>query len=245
MKNSSEKPVVCITGVSRGIGLTCAQLFKEKGFIVSGCSRKENRDAKDVCDFFMPCDVSDELKVREWIQETHQKFSRLDVLINNAGVALGDSENNNIEEEKNIWDTTIKINLYGTFYATLAAKDFLPDALGRIINISSVLGLKGVPHHAAYCASKHGMIGFTKSMALNLAKRKITVNAICPGWTDTQMLEERIDAMDVDKDAIRATIPIGEITTPKQVAEIAYFLTQDAAATITGQAIVVDGGSII
>jgi NAD(P)-dependent dehydrogenase (short-subunit alcohol dehydrogenase family) len=124
-----------------------------------------------------------------------------------------------------------------------AALRLLPDRTGRIVNISSVLGLRGVPDQPAYVAAKHGLIGLTRAMAMQAAPRGITVNAICPGWVDTEMATQRFGEIGITAEQAAAGVPVGRIASPWEVADMVAFLARAGAGSITGQAIPIDGGA--
>lgn len=171
----------------------------------------------------------------------------LDVLVNNAGAG---GPNRCGGEGPDRWDTIIRTNLDGLFHVTEACVPKLRDG-GRVISISSVLGKFGVPGYTAYCASKHGVIGFTKALALELAPRRITVNAVCPGWVDTDMAREGMELLaagsGVTYDEARAEalgrVPLGRMVQPEQLGQLVAYLASDAADEMTGQAISLCGGS--
>jgi len=172
---------------------------------------------------------------------------RLHLLVNNAG-AGGPNECG--VEGPDRWDAVIRTNLDGTYFCVREALGRMPDH-SRIINISSVLGKFGVPGYTAYCASKHGVIGFTKALALELGSRQITVNAICPGWVDTQMARDGIqgiaDAMDQTFeeafDGAMSLVPLGRILQPAEIGELVVYMASDSASGMTGQAVSLCGGS--
>ena len=171
----------------------------------------------------------------------------LDVLVNNAGAG---GPNRCGGEGPDRWDAIIRTNLDGLFHVTEACVPKLRDG-GRVISISSVLGKFGVPGYTAYCASKHGVIGFTKALAMELAPRRITVNAVCPGWVETDMAREGMELLaagsGVTYDEARAEalgrVPLGRMVQPEQIGQLVAYLASDAADEMTGQAISLCGGS--
>lgn len=253
--------VAIVTGGSRGIGKAIARTFLENGAAVAICSRTERelrttaqelRGIKDVADrvIAVRADVAQRSDVQQVIQEVVKAWGRVDILVNNAGIA----GMNPIDKEDNRrWFATIETNLTGMFLVSKEALRYMKDGTGgRIINISSVLGKFGVAGYTAYCAAKHGVIGFTRALALEVAHRGITVNAICPGWVDTEMaragIEEGaaflgISPEELKKQAI-SHIPIKRFLQPSEVAGLVLFLASDAASGITGQAINICGGEI-
>ena len=194
-------------------------------------------------------DITDERGIAVAVDRVADRLGGLDVLVNNAGAG---GPNACAADGPERWDTIVRTNVDGTFFATRAALAHLPDG-GRIVNISSVLGRFGVPGYTAYCASKHAVIGFTKALALELAERRITVNAICPGWVETEMAREGMElmarGMSVSYEEARRTalgaVPLGRILEPEEIGEHVAWLCSDGAAGMTGQAIVHDGGQIM
>jgi NAD(P)-dependent dehydrogenase (short-subunit alcohol dehydrogenase family) len=191
-------------------------------------------------------DVSDETSVAAGMRTLGAAAPRLDVLVNNAGIGGGEPvAGSNIER----WRRMIDTNLTGMYLVTREAVALLPDG-GRIVNISSVLGRFGVPGYTAYCASKHGVIGFTRALALELAPRTITVNALCPGWVETEMaaqgMQQGADALGKTFEEFRqralGAVPLKRIIQPEEVAELVRFLASPAASAITGQAYNICGG---
>src|SRR5688572_26426031 len=191
-------------------------------------------------------DVTDEGAVARGFEELRAIAPAVDVVVNNAGVGGGRSIH---ETDTASWRRILDTNVWGTFLVTRQAVPMLSDG-GRVINISSVLGRFGVSGYTAYCASKHAVIGFTRALALELVKRRITVNAVCPGWVDTAMavqgMQGGANAMGVTFEEFRSqalgAVPIGRIIQPDEVANLVRFLASAQAAAITGQTYNICGG---
>lgn len=237
-EGSTQARVVLVTGASRGIGEAIAKIFAAKGDRVIGVSRTSD-GAKHLAAHFV-CDVRDRDAVRSLIDEVGKRFGKIDVLVNNAGLAGENSLDPN--DDDSFWREIIDVNLNGTYYFSKYALPLIP-AGGSIVNIASVLGLFGVPDQTAYCAAKHAVVGFTRALALKVASRPIRVNAICPGWTRTQMAEARFKELGVTSKDIDATIPLGRIVEPEEVAKLALFLVSGDAMMMTGQTLTLDGGA--
>lgn len=233
-------PVVFITGASRGIGVSLVNRFSRGGFAVAACAR--SRIDSPHVQLPLECDVKNAEQVKRSVQAIIERFGRLDVVINNAGLAGTNSLDP--ADDDSFWHEVIAVNLHGTYYVSKQALPHMPDGRGRIINISSVLGLKGVPDQTAYTAAKHGVIGFTRALAHYAAPRRITVNAICPGWTRTAMAEGRMRDIGLDEAALAKSVPIGRMIDPDEVADLAFYLASESAGGITGQVQVIDGGSL-
>jgi NAD(P)-dependent dehydrogenase (short-subunit alcohol dehydrogenase family) len=229
---------VLVTGGGRGIGRAIAERFATAGGAVTICGRSSPRDKLPAGLRFVACDVGDAGQVRALFAG----LERLDLLVNNAGIG---GENRLDAADDGDWHRIIATNLTGTYLCSKAALDLLPDETGRIINIASVLGLRGVPGATAYCAAKHGIVGFTRALALELAPRRITVNAICPSWVKTDMAEARWQDVGMSEKDAAAQMPTGRITTPEEVAGAAFYLASKEAGNITGQTLTLDGGAII
>ncbi|HYB73194.1 MAG TPA: SDR family NAD(P)-dependent oxidoreductase [Candidatus Sulfotelmatobacter sp.] len=248
-----------ITGGGRGIGLAIAMALARQGARVAIASRRQDQLAEAARELerggaealALSMDVVERDEVEAGVAEVARRWGRLDILVNNAG-ASGMTPLNGGEGVDRLWHQILTTNLTGMYYVTRAALPGMPDnAHGRIINISSVLGKFGVAGYAAYCASKHGVIGFTRALALELAPRGITVNAICPGWVDTDMARQGIAEMsaalhvppeEFRRQAMEA-VPLKRMVEGAEVGALAAYLASEAAAAMTGQAINLCGGA--
>ena len=239
-----NKKVALITGASSGIGKAIAiELAKNNIGIVINYYRDCN-EANDVVgsikkigvdSIAVKADVSKFDECAAMIEAVKKKFGYLDILVNNAGT-LSDRTLKNMTKEQ--WGVVIKTNLDGVFNVTKNALPLLRDG-GRIINISSIAGIVGNHGQTNYAASKAGIIGFTKSLARELGKQKITVNAVAPGFIETQMTK---DVPFIRKKIILAMIPMGRAGIPDDIANLVAFLASDKAGYITGEIIRIDGG---
>jgi len=222
-----------VTGGSRGIGRAVAERLTADGYDVIVTARHR----PDPCPFaFRLCDVADPAAVRAVFAD----LTRLDVLVNSAGVAGA----NALDGDDTLWHAIIGSNLHGTYHCCKAALPLLPDGSGRIVNIASVLGLRGVPDQTAYCAAKHGVVGFTRALALALAPRGITVNALCPGWVDTDMAAARYRELGITAAQAAAGVPTGRIATPEEIADAVAWLLRPESRGITGHALPIEGGGL-
>ncbi|MCZ6761025.1 MAG: 3-oxoacyl-[acyl-carrier-protein] reductase [Gemmatimonadetes bacterium] len=240
-----EGKVALVTGASRGIGRDIAARFVEAGAKVALVAR--NRDAlqdtaSDLGDKAFPfvADVADSESIRETVSAVEQDIGPIDILVNNAGVTR-DGVLVRVSEED--WDRVLDTNLKGAFNTTkVVARGMMKRRWGRVINITSVVGVIGNRGQVNYAASKAGLIGFTKSIAKELASRNILANAIAPGFMDTNMTR---DLSDEQRDALLSQIPLGKLGTGDDVASVALFLASEMASYITGQVLVVDGGMVM
>lgn len=240
--------IAVVTGASQGIGRMIASVLAEARAYVICLARTEKKIedlAKEINDKggnakSISCDISDINSFQNTIINISKEFGRLDILINNAGITR-DAIIIRMSEEK--WDEVIQTNLKASFYGMKAAiRPMMKNKFGRIINISSIVGLTGNAGQANYAASKSGMIGMTQSIAKEVGSRGITVNCIAPGWIETEMTN---DIPEDSKKDLLDSIPIGKIGKPENIAYTALFLASDEANYITGQTITVDGGRVI
>jgi 3-oxoacyl-[acyl-carrier protein] reductase len=175
------------------------------------------------------------------VDEAVHRFGGLDILVNNAGIWKGSPVDEMTDAE---WEETMAINMTGTFFCTRAAVPFMKNARwGRIINISSTAGQRGEAFHSHYAASKGAMISFTKSLAVELAPHGITVNCVAPGWVATDMSRESL--LGPEREAILATIPLGRVARPEEIAGAVAFLASDLASFVTGEILNVNGGAVL
>ena len=240
-----EGKVAVITGGSRGIGRAIAMRLSAEGAKVAICGRNLEAaeevvaeiEAAGATGMAVAADVSRESDAEALTQASITRFGRLDILVNNAGITK-DGLLVRMKEED--WDTVLDVNLKGAFFTTRAAlRPMLRARGGRIVNISSIAGTMGIPGQANYSAAKAGLIGFTKAVAKEVASRSITVNAVAPGFIETEMTA----VLPEDRKRIYLSqIPIGRFGDPTEVAALVSFLVSEAAGYITGQVITIDGG---
>lgn len=247
-KFSLEGKVALITGASYGIGFAIASAYAQAGAtIVFNDIKQELVDKglaayeeKGIKAHGYVCDVTNEEQVQALVAQVEKEVGVIDILVNNAGITK-DNLLMKISEED--FDAVIDTNLKGTFHTIKCMyRAFLKQKGGRIINLSSVSGVLGNAGQANYAASKAGVIGLTKSVARELASRNVTVNAVAPGFIDTDMTQAMSESA---KEATINQIPLKRVGQPKEIAETVAFLASDKAAYITGQVISVDGGMAI
>lgn len=248
---------VVVTGGGRGIGRAIALSFAEPGAHIVITSRTASQLEKTADDIrakgaqatAIPMDVSDEANVAHGFGSLHGKVKGIDVLVNNAGVGGGE-----VVQGSDVarWKRTIDTNLFGMYLVTRQVLPLMADE-GRVVNVSSVLGRFGVPGYTAYCASKHAVIGFTRALSLEVLKRKITVNAISPGWVDTDMAMQGWTqgathakvTVDEFKSLMLDEVPIKRVIDPNEVAALVKFLCSKDAGAITGQTYNICGGQVM
>ncbi|WP_127058231.1 3-oxoacyl-[acyl-carrier-protein] reductase [Veillonella ratti] len=241
--------VALVTGASRGIGRAIALLMAKQGAdVVVNYSGSEGA-AQETVDAILAmgrkaikikANVGNAEEVAAMVDEAHTTFGRIDILVNNAGITR---DGLLMRMKDSDWDDVININLKGVYLMTKAvSKIMMKQRSGKIVNMTSVVGVTGNAGQANYSASKAGVIGFTKTCAKELASRGITVNAIAPGFIHTDMTDVLPDKV---KDAMVHTIPLGRMAEPDEVAAVAAFLASDMSSYITGQVINVDGGMVM
>ena len=247
MIDLSDK-IALVTGASRGIGQSISMILAQNGAHVVCVSRNIN-DVQSVADKIThqkfnasaaSCDISDSNNVTELVKDIIEKHGRIDILINNAGITR---DNLLMRMSENDWNEVVNVNLKAAFTAIKAAsRSMIKQRSGRIINISSVVGLMGNAGQANYAASKAGLIGLTKSVAREFASRGITANCIAPGYVETEMTNKLTDEV---KSSLNEQIPLGRIGNVEDIAYAVAFLASDEASYITGQTLAVDGGIVM
>ncbi len=241
--------VALVTGASRGIGRQIALTLAEYGADVivnyNGSREKAEEVVQEIESMgrkatAVQCTVADFEACGKMVENMIAQFGHIDILVNNAGIT---KDNLMIKMSEADFDAVIETNLKGTFHMIKHMyRPFLKQKAGRIINLSSVTGILGNAGQANYAASKAGVIGLTKSVAKELAGRNITVNAVAPGYIDTDMTQAMTDTA---KEAVLSQIPLKRAGTPKDIAEAVAFLASEKASYITGQVLSVDGGMAI
>ena len=245
----SERKVALITGATRGIGKEIALELAKNGFDIAVNYRSMQDDMEDLkkeiesnnvrCEF-VGADVANFEQCENMVKETIEKYGKIDVLVNNAGIT---KDGLIMRMKKEDFEAVIDINLVGTFNVTRNVIPYMiKQKSGRIINVSSVVGVAGNAGQTNYSASKAGVIGFTKSLAKEVASRNILVNAIAPGFIDTDMTKVLSDNV---KEGINAQIPLKRMGTPNEVAKVVKFLASEDSSYVTGQIINIDGGMVM
>jgi len=256
-----KNKIALITGGGRGIGRAIALSFAREGALVAIASRtaeQVKQVAGEIEDYFqakvvaLTCDVSDRPNVEQMFAEAQQALgAEINILVNNAGVAESATLVNTSDE---LWQKHLAINLSGTFYCTRAALPaMLEKGWGRIINIASIAGKTGAPYITAYSASKHGVMGLTRSLALEVGASGVTVNAICPGYVDTEMVSRGVDRITARTgrsaeeaiESLKRMSPQNRLVTAEEVASLALLLASDEGRGINGQGINIDGGTVL
>ncbi|MAI87295.1 MAG: 3-oxoacyl-[acyl-carrier-protein] reductase [Candidatus Marinimicrobia bacterium] len=245
---SLRNKIAIVTGASQGIGKTTAQLFSKSGAHVVCIARNEEK-IKNLANTisknghsasYNSCDISDGDLFQDTIKSVINDYGKIDILINNAGITRDSLV---LRMKNHQWDEVLNTNLKGAFYATKSVlRSMMKNKYGRIINITSIVGLQGNSGQSNYSASKAGLIGFSQSVAKEVASRGITINCIAPGWIETEMTSDL--PQDIKSEIIKS-IPIGKTGTTEDIAYTALFLASKESKYITGQTITVDGGRVI
>ncbi len=256
-----EKKLALITGGGRGIGRAIALQFAREGAQVGVAARTleqvnqvatEIKQETGVDAVAFICDVSNAANVDEMFDNFRTKLGRApDILVNNAGIAESATVDKTTDE---LWQRHLAINLSGTFYCTRAAlPSMLNNGWGRVINIASIAGKTGAPYISAYAASKHGVMGLTRSLAAEVGAKGITVNAICPGYVDTEMVSRGIERITTRTgrsaeealDTLKRMSPQNRLVTSEEVAALALLLASEEGRGINGQGLNIDGGTVL
>lgn len=249
--------VVLVTGGGKGMGRDIALAFGAQGARVALCGRTEatlEKTAEDIRDaggaaLFAVCDVAVNDQARAAVKRVVDAYGHIDILVNNAG--MGGMTPIDGDDDAT-WREIVDTNVIGTMQMTRAAVRHIPNG-GRILNTSSVLGRFGVPGYSAYCASKHAIVGLTRALAHELAERGITVNAIAPGWVDTQMAQDGMvqiaASIGVTRDAFyemaMSQVPLRRMLAPEEIADLVLFLASERGRGITGACLDINGGSFM
>ena len=251
-----------MTGGGRGIGRAVALLFAREGarvFVAARTASEVERVAAEVragrgdgAAAHAACDVADSASVAAAFERAREFFGAgPDILVNNAGIAESAKLSATTDE---FWQRHLAVNLSGTFYCTRAAlPEMAARGWGRIINVASIAGKTGAPYIAAYTASKHGVLGLTRSAAVEVATKGVTVNAVCPGYVETDMTARAVENITAKTgrsaeeavEALKRLSPQHRLVTPEEVAALCLLLASDEGRGINGQAINVDGGSVL
>jgi NAD(P)-dependent dehydrogenase (short-subunit alcohol dehydrogenase family) len=240
-----------VTGGGRGIGAACARALAATNVHVTVCGRTQSdldAVAKEIGGRAIVCDVSDRAAMDRMVAELP---GRIDILVNNAGIA----ESAPIEKTNDeLWDRILEIDATAPFRLIRAlVPKMIEGKWGRIVNIASNAGVSGYGYSSAYCAAKHAMVGFTRALAVDLARTGVTINALCPGWVHTQMSDEAIAriaaktgrGLDEARKALESMSPQRRMIEPDEVAHACVMLCADGARGIHGQTVVIDGGAIL
>ena len=256
-----------ITGAGAGIGAAIALALAQAGCRLTLCGRSQDKlqaqaealraQAPEVAALIAPMDVGDEQSVQAAVAQAQARFGPIHILVNNAGQA---SSQPFAKTDATLWQQMLNVNLTGTYHCIQAVLPGMLEAAsqqgvgtpGRIINIASTAGLKGYAYVSAYVAAKHGVVGLTKALALELARKNITVNALCPGYTETEIVQDAVRNIVAKtgqsevqaRQALAASNPQQRLVQPEEVAQSVLWLCAPGSGAINGQAIAIDGGEL-
>ncbi|MBW4607432.1 MAG: SDR family oxidoreductase [Hassallia sp. WJT32-NPBG1] len=243
--------VAFVTGAANGIGRATALAFAREGaaVVVADVSEQGNQETARMIArlggraIAIKCNVTQALDVKAALSKTIETFGRLDFAFNNAGVEQKNTATAEIEESE--WDRIVNINLRGVFLCMKYEIPLLLKQGGAIVNTSSGAGVIGIKGGAAYTAAKHGLIGLTKSAALDYASQNIRINAVCPGYIDTSMMDRFTGGTPEGREQVISEEPIGRMGQPEEIANAVVWLCSDASSFVVGHALVVDGGQTV
>ncbi len=245
-----KNKTVVITGSGSGIGRSTAILFAEKeaNVVVSDINEKGGNETVEAIKknngnaIFIKCDVTQYGEVQHLMNKTVEHFGSIDIAVNNAGIG-GRTLAKTAEHPFDDWDNVIAVNQTGVFYCMkLEIQQMLKQGIGCIINIASIAGLRGLPNNLSYVASKHAVVGMTKTAALEYARNNIRVNAICPVFTHSALFQQLLDAKEGIGEKLKRGIPLGRFGQPEEIGEAIMWLSSDQSKFITGHSLPVDGG---
>jgi NAD(P)-dependent dehydrogenase (short-subunit alcohol dehydrogenase family) len=251
---SAKGKTALITGGGRGIGAAIARALAARGARVGVTGRTRSQIdavAGELGGVALQADFTDRASVDRLIADVGDQLGRVDILVNNAGIAESAPLGRVTDE---MWDRMMEVNVTAAFRLIRALVPPMIEAgWGRVVNLASNAGVSGYRYSTAYCASKHAMVGMTRALAIDLAPTGVTINAICPGWVETNMFREAVDRIadktgrsaDQAARSLAKMSPQGRVIQPDEVAHLAVSLCDDAAKSIHGQAIVIDGGAIL
>jgi 3-hydroxybutyrate dehydrogenase len=247
-----------VTGGARGIGLACARALQQRGASLTLLGRDARALDQAVALLgregqvrAVVADIADAATVQAAFERAVQDGGVVDVLVNNAGQAVSQRFE---RTDAALWQSMIAVNLNGTYHCTQAVLPGMVAAgWGRIINVASTAGLVGYPYVSAYCAAKHGVVGLTRALALEVARKGVTVNAVCPGFTETDIVRDAVNNIvsktgrtaQAARDELAARNPQGRLVQPEEVADTVAWLALPSSSSINGQAIAVDGGEVM